>query len=225
MTLLALPCPSGVELWLVDLDQPGDPSPWLAPEELARAGRFHFEHDARRYRASHSALRQLLARRTGLAPQALCFDQGTYGKPRLAAAQPPHFNLSHSGGWALIGICASAPIGVDIEAARAMDDLLALAEHNFSPREFEALRGQPQDRQPQAFLRCWTRKEACLKALGSGLSVEPSVFEAGIAPEALSTTIGFGGGTCRMEVISLDLPQGLQGAVARIAEADRHLAL
>lgn len=225
MPLSALPCPSGIELWLVDLDQPGDTPPWLAPEELARAERFHFEHDARRYRASHAALRQLLARRTGLDPLALHFEQGAYGKPRLAAAQAPHFNLSHSGGWALIGICASAPIGVDIEAPRAMDDLLALAEHHFSPREFEALRGVPQNRQPQSFLRCWTRKEACLKALGSGLSVEPSVFEAGIEPEALATAIGFGGSTCRMEVISLDLPQGLQGAVARIAEADRHLAL
>lgn len=225
MSLYPLPGPSGTELWLVDLDQTGVPSPWLAPAELARAERFHFEHDARRYRASHAALRQLLARRTGLDPLALHFEQGTYGKPRLATAQAPHFNLSHSGGWALIGICASAPIGVDIEAPRAMDDLLALAERNFSPRELEALRGLPENRQPQAFLRCWTRKEACLKALGSGLSVEPSVFEAGIAPEALSTTIGFGGGVCRMEVLSLDLPQGLQGAVARVAEADRHLAL
>lgn len=221
---------AGVDLWLVDLDDATSATQAPALEcldaaELARAGRFHFEHDARRYRASHRALRQLLAQRTGQHPGELQMAHGRYGKPRLAGRDSPHFNLSHSGRWALIGLCDTAPIGVDIEVPRPMDDLMALAERNFSPTEYGALQCLPPHQRQLAFLQCWTRKEACLKALGSGLSVEPSGFEAGVTGTPLCTAISHDAGVCHMAVHSLGLPQGLAAAVARLAEADRHQAL
>ncbi len=233
MTATPLPSPEtpGIALWLVPLDggspDPADPdrTALLSEAEKAKAGRFHFERDARRYRVSHTALRTLLAQATGMAPQALTFVEGPYGKPRLAGTGQPHFNMSHSADWALIGICADAPIGVDIEVPRAMSDLEALAERNFTPAEFSALRAVEPALRLQAFLRCWTRKEACLKALGSGLSIEPGVFEAGIEATPRFTAIGVGPQACGMAVHSLALPFLGLAACARLADTDHHLAM
>lgn len=233
MTATPLPSPEtpGIDLWLVQLDggtpDPGDPdqTALLSEAEKAKADRFHFERDARRYRASHTALRTLLARATDASPQALTFVEGPHGKPRLAGAGQPHFNMSHSAGWALIGICGDAPIGVDIEVPRDMSDLEALAERNFTRAEFLALRAVDPAHRLQAFLRCWTRKEACLKALGSGLSIEPGVFEAGIEAAPRSTSIGVGAQACGMAVRSLALPFHGLAACARLADADHHLAM
>lgn len=233
MNATPLPSPetTGIAFWLVDLDAPssapGDPdqTALLSDAEQAKANRFHFPHDARRYRASHTALRQLLARATGQSAQGLMFLEGPFGKPRLSGANQPHFNMSHSAGWALIGICADAPIGVDIEVPREMNDLESLAQRNFNPTEFEAMCRVLPEQQLQAFLRCWTRKEACLKALGSGLSIEPAVFEAGIEAAPRSTAIAVDGRACRMTVVSLALPLHGLAACARVADTDHHLAM
>lgn len=232
MIAQALPSPEtpGIRFWLVDLDAPpppGDPdqTALLSEPEKARANRFHFERDARRYRASHTALRQVLAEATGLPAQELAFVEGPFGKPRLAGAGQPHFNMSHSANRALIGLCADAPIGVDIEIPRDMSDLESLAQRNFTPTEFAALLAVDPTQRLQAFLRCWTRKEACLKALGSGLSIEPGVFEAGIETTPRSTTIDVQAQACRMVVNSLALPFHGLAACARLADTDHHLAM
>lgn len=230
-TPLFPPDTSGIAFWLVDLDAPSsnpedpDQTALLNDVEKAKANRFHFAHDARRYRASHTALRQLLAQATGQPAQGLTFVEGPFGKPRLLGPDQPHFNMSHSAGWALIGICAEVPIGVDIEIPRDMDDLDALAERNFTPAEFAAMQGIAPPQRLHAFLRCWTRKEACLKAVGSGLSIEPDVFEAGIEAGLRSTAIGVEGQACRMTVVSLALPFRGLAACARIADTDHHLAM
>ncbi len=230
-THLTSPEAIGITLWLVDLSlpssDPGDPDQMalLSATERAKAGRFHFERDARRYRASHTALRQLLAQVTGQPARVLSFVEGPFGKPRLRGEGQPHFNMSHSGDWALIGLCADAPIGVDIEVPRAMSDLESLAQRNFSPAEFLALCAVDPDQRLEAFLRCWTRKEACLKALGSGLSIEPGVFEAGIETEPRFTAIDVQGQACAMAVHSLALPFPGQAACARLADTDHRLAM
>lgn len=233
MTATPLPSPDtpGIALWLAALDapssDPGDPDQTasLSEVEKAKANRFHFERDARRYRASHTALRQLLAQATGQRAQEVAWVEGPFGKPRLPGAGQPHFNMSHSGEWALIGICADAPIGVDIEVPRDMNDLEALAQRNFSAAEFNALRTVDPAQRLQAFLRCWTRKEACLKALGSGLSIEPAVFEAGIEAAPRFTTIEVGHRACGMEVHSLALPFHGLAACARLVDTDHDLAM
>jgi 4'-phosphopantetheinyl transferase len=75
---------AGVQLWLVDLDQPADVSV-LSPDEAERAGRFKFERDAARYRHCRAALRRLLSARLGPGATALVFDVGAHGKPRCGS--------------------------------------------------------------------------------------------------------------------------------------------
>jgi 4'-phosphopantetheinyl transferase len=220
----------GIELWRVDLlaeeaehgaAAPGD---WLDTAEHERAARFHFERDAHRHRASHTALRHLLSQRTGVAPQALRFATGSHDKPRLDLPGAPPFNMSHSGRWALIGIGGPAPIGVDIEVPRDMGDLMALAERNFTDTECRELNAVPEAARLRAFLRCWTRKEACLKAVGSGLSIEPGLFEAGTTPERRTTTLPVSGQACEVTVLSVDVDREALAAVAWIEPGSRHLA-
>lgn len=220
----------GIELWLVDLlaeaAERGAPAPGdgLDGAERARAARFHFERDAHRYRASHTALRHLLAQRTGVAPAALRFAAGSHDKPRLDLPGAPAFNMSHSGRWALIGIGGTLPLGVDIEVPREMDDLMALAERNFTRTECGELQAVPAAGRLRAFLRCWTRKEAVLKAVGSGLSIEPGLFEAGTTPERRTTTLPVSGQACAVTVLSVDVDSEALAAVAWVEAGSRHLA-
>lgn len=159
-----------VRLWLVDLDAALIEDTPLESERQ-RAARFLRLHDGRRYLASHAALRQLLGTREH-------WVVGANGKPALASP-PPHFNMSRRDRVAMIGISATHEIGVDVEPLQAMADANDLAQLHFTPRERDDVareRGAARDR---AFLRCWTRKEACMKATGCGLLLPPSSFECG----------------------------------------------
>ncbi|RZL00044.1 MAG: 4'-phosphopantetheinyl transferase superfamily protein [Rubrivivax sp.] len=227
--ITALPSPGGsdISLCLVDLD--AHPDAWdasvLSADERARAARFRFEVHARRYQASHVALRQILGQATGSNPASLRFTEGLHGKPRLAQAGAPQFNMSHSAGWALVGWCPSHPLGVDIEIVTPMDDADLLAQRHFSATEYAAFGRTPPDHRLEAFFRCWTRKEACLKALGSGLSIEPCEFEAGMGQEDQRTFIAVAGQACHMRVGCIELSIPGQAAFARLDDADSPLAM
>lgn len=216
-----------VTLWLIDLDAEltwRDSSP-LSVSEQERAGRFRFELHARRYRASHVALRLILAQLKQCDPAAITFTEGSHGKPRLVSDSPLHFNMSHSAGWALLGVCPSRPIGVDLELMVPMDDAPLLAQKNFSAPEYAAFQNTPPDQRLQAFFRCWTRKEACLKALGSGLSIEPQTFEAGLLDSPLDTFIAVDGRSCHMSVAGINLPIPALAAVAALTDPNSPLAM
>jgi 4'-phosphopantetheinyl transferase len=185
---LAAALPAGVrgpfpQLWRLDLGTaPGDAS-CLSPDECARRDRFVFPQHQRRHAAAHVLLRHLLAAAVGASPAALVFKAGPHGKPSLA--EPAHaggFNLSHSDD---IGLLLWAPgggdWGVDIERLRPMPDAESLARQVFTPQERDAWQAGPAHGRSREFLRLWTRKEACLKAIGSGLSIAPDSFSVGLA--------------------------------------------
>lgn len=179
----AVPVP--VELGLVDLDELASRVDCRAmePADAARAARFRFDRDRRRYLAARWALRLALADAIDLPIDRLRLEADSRGKPFLA--DPPvalHFNLSHSGSTCLIALSPVAAVGVDVELPGVLDDIEALAEANFSPVERELWRGLPPQRHQPAFLTCWTRKEAALKAVGTGLLSEPSAITVGFEP-------------------------------------------
>jgi 4'-phosphopantetheinyl transferase len=142
----------------------------LAPEERARAARFVFERDRSRFVAARGLLRQILAAYVGTPPEALRFRYSARGKPALEVGEAGlEFNLAHSGGLALYAVAWRRPVGVDVERLREDIDVEGIAGRFFSPREAAALRAMPQAERLPAFFRCWTRKEALLKAWGEGL--------------------------------------------------------
>ena len=211
--------PLNVMLWRVDLDVNllASDLAMLSAAEQDRAARFRFVRDARRYGASHVALRQILAQALGLTdPARIAYEHNPHGKPQLAA-KGLHFNMSHSGDWALIGISTSHALGVDLEVCKSMPDAPDLARRHFTATEYSAYLASPLVQREAAFLRGWTRKEACLKALGSGLSIEPQGFEAGIHPDHQTTTIASPAGLCQIEVTSLAWPSHNDAAYAAVA--------
>ena len=170
------PPPSTVHIWYTRLD-PSAPAiaqmeAALAPDEWARLRRFHFARDARRYAVRRGVLRHLLGGYLSVTPADVAFAYGPQQKPVLAESQNQtglHFNLSDSGEVAVYAFAIGQEIGVDVEEHRNFPDAHQLAQRFFSPVEAEWLGNQPAEQTPTAFLRCWTCKEAVVKALGSGL--------------------------------------------------------
>jgi 4'-phosphopantetheinyl transferase len=155
----------------------------LGAEERARAERFHFARDRDRYVASHGMLRSVLGRYAGQPGPALRFAAGPHGKPALAlpAGSDLRFNLSHSGDLALLAVARGREVGVDVEqvAERAW---MEVARRFFSSREQSLLAELPDGARPEAFFRCWTRKEAYIKARGLGLHANLTAFDVSLAP-------------------------------------------
>lgn len=183
----------GLRIWLIPLERPEHETTalgeLLSETERQRAARFVFERDRRRYNVAHAALRQILSAITSQPPAAIVFEQTERGKPSLAGAHPAvQFNLAHSGKLAAVAVAAagagSHEIGVDIEQIRPLDDLLSLAEKNFSKTELAALLALPPEARPQAFFECWTRKEAFIKALGDGLYYPLDTFDVSLGEPA-----------------------------------------
>jgi 4'-phosphopantetheinyl transferase len=144
----------------------------LSSAEQARAKKFMFDRDRRLYTVAHAALRSILSRYLQAAPTSIEFIEGSNGKPKLRANLPGdlRFNLSHSGERAMIAAAFGREIGVDIERVKEGFGFDEVAEHFFTAGEVAALRALPSHLQRQAFYKCWTSKEAFLKAKGTGLS-------------------------------------------------------
>jgi 4'-phosphopantetheinyl transferase len=152
----------------------------LSGDERDRARRFHFERDSRRFVRARAALRQILGGYLEMDPADLSFRYGTHGKPALTgnAAGALSFNVSHSDELALIAVARpGVELGVDVEAIRSMPDADDIACRNFAPAEVARLSVLPAQMREAAFFRCWTRKEAYLKALGDGLARPLDSFE------------------------------------------------
>jgi len=156
----------------------------LSADERARADRFCFQRDRMQFIVARGLLRNILGRYLGLAPDQLCFANTLHEKPALpetAGALALRFNVSHSHCAALIAVTHDREIGVDIERIRVVAADIEIARRYFSPGELAVLEALPQDLRTEAFFRCWTRKEAYIKARGGGLSIPLDQFDVSLA--------------------------------------------
>ena len=142
----------------------------VSPERRRTAGRFRFPLGRQLSVAVELLLRKALRERGhDLAPDALAFSIGEQGKPRLAALPEIHFNLSHSGTFALCAV-SDSEIGCDVEEIRPAQ--MTLAQRFFARSEYEDILAQPEGAARDIrFMRYWTLKESFIKALGLGLSL------------------------------------------------------
>lgn len=185
-----------VQLWRIDLDSiANDEVRWkvvLSADEAARAARYRFARDRQRYVATRAWLRMILGNYLRMEPKDLRFVYSKKEKPSLGDALAGSgilFNVSHSGGMALLAFTREREIGVDIEKIKHDFELEAIARRFFSAREQEDLFALPVEERVAAFFRCWTRKEAYIKATGDGLSLPLSQFDVSIAPGVRSALL------------------------------------
>jgi len=185
-----LDLPSGdIHVWRGALDQPQSRvrrlAELLSDAERARAERYHFEKDKRRYIVSQGQLRAILGRYLDLRPEQVTFCQGHRGKPVLAqrfGVDELCFNMSHSHELALCAVTRGARIGIDVEYVRPVADADQIVERYFAEPEKRAFRSVPPGQRQTAFFNGWTRKEAYLKAIGEGLYHPLDGFAVSLAP-------------------------------------------
>lgn len=184
-----VPRPGEVHIWRWQLEQPragiDKLCDYLDDAELKRAERFHFCRDRERFIVAHGVLRVILGGYLGMPPAHLQFLYRPFGKPELdpqACLSPLSFNVSHSGGLALLAITAAARVGIDVENVRRDLACEEIAARFFSPCEIAMLDRLPSEMRAEAFFHGWTRKEAYVKARGDGLSYPLDRFTVSLDP-------------------------------------------
>ncbi len=179
--------PRTPQAWLIDLraapDEVQSLRGVLSPDERDREARFAFDDLRAPFVVAHAGLRLLLAERLDCAPSELVFRTGSYGKPHLVD-RALEFNLSHSGSWALLALGDRDALGVDIEVVDALRATPSMIRAIGSRRERSRLDQLGGDARVAAFFRLWSRKEAAVKALGTGMSQPLDAIEVPLGPIA-----------------------------------------
>lgn len=188
----------------------------LSADEAERAARFRFEVDKNRFIVAHGALRKILGRYLNCDPAELTFSINQYGKPALVNSAL-EFNLSHSGDFVLIAVTQGRKIGVDVERIRQGISSHVIAQQYFSKAEVAELQALPIEQRESAFFKCWTRKEAYIKAQGLGLALPLESFDVSLTPNQpaiLRATRPDSQESARWALRSLDVDPNYAGAVA-----------
>jgi len=216
---------ASVQIWRLHLDPPPKALEQLhgllSADEQRRAERLRPPVHRARFVTARGLVRSILAAHLGgTPPEALVFRYGEQGKPALAEPETGHtlgFSLSHSRDQALLAVGWHRTLGIDIEAIRPETEVDAIAGRFFSPSEVAALRSLPSPNARQAaFFRCWTRKEAYLKALGSGVFRGLDSFDVSLGPEQPPSLVADRqdpAAPSRWSMLALPAPAGFEAAL------------
>jgi 4'-phosphopantetheinyl transferase len=178
-----------IHVWRIRLAQPSETvkrlEQVLNTEEIKRADRYRTELLRIRFVIGRGSLRTILGRYVAEAPEQLAFRYGERGKPALAdrsSGLDIQFNTSNSNDIAVVAIALGRQLGVDVEQVRPIENFDRIVAHHFSAQERSGFSRLSEDQRLEAFFRCWTRKEAYLKATGEGLSRALDSFDVSLAP-------------------------------------------
>ncbi len=219
---MELPGTGEIDLWCWSLavatDRLAALEATLSHDERHRRDRFYFARDANRFVAARGQLRAILAGYLRLDADAVCFGYNECGKPYLKRhrAEPPIcFNLTHSDGLAALAVATDCEVGIDIERIRTTaEDMASLV---MTDAEQHRLRWIAPELRMDAFFRCWTRKEAVLKAIGDGLSLPPRSLEVSFAADECARLLHIGGDRLATHIWQVEdfIPApGYAGAIA-----------
>ena len=176
-----------IHIWTVRTTAPeaiaAEFEPVLAADEKDRAARFRFDRHRSSFMIARGTLRHLLGRYLDADPASLRFDYGSKGKPVLVSNADINFNVTHSGGLAAFAFTAGCELGIDLEDIRPLTGMESTANRFFCAEEAAEILSLPPGEREAAFFRCWTRKEAYIKATGDGLSAPLNEFRVTVSPD------------------------------------------
>lgn len=184
-----------VDVWRLELEQPAEVvahfEQLLSSDEVERAERFRVRADRRAYVLTRGVLRSLLARyldHSGVNAEKIPISVGPWGKPTLGFSRMSNharieFNVSHSNDLALLAFARDASVGADVERLRIDYEAHSRARRFFTELEFDAIESLPEAEQVHAFFRCWTRKEAFMKATGKGFHLGMDSFSVSVGDD------------------------------------------
>ncbi|MBW4459187.1 MAG: 4'-phosphopantetheinyl transferase superfamily protein [Nodosilinea sp. WJT8-NPBG4] len=200
LEILPTPFPSlgdsETHVWFLDLielqQQASELSALLSPDEQERAAQFKFDRDRLEYTITRGVLRLLLGAYLQSEPQAFQFTYNLWGKPSLSTTCL-HFNVAHSHNFSMLAFNLTCSLGVDIEWIHPNFSIQNLTQLVLTDTEIQVMSGLPSSYQPLAFFQAWTRKEAYIKALGRGLSIQLNTLEVGFDLKAVTLVTGLVG--------------------------------
>ena len=173
-----------VQFYHVDLTPRGGSADkalsWLDEDEHERWQRYVFDRSRRQFALCRSSVRSILCRQLDCRNDQLTFGFAEHGKPFALVAGAPvpiSFNVSHSGRHGLVGITSKGRLGVDVEERIPPNDIDGISEFVFGPYEQSDIARATGNDKSHLFFTIWTLKEALIKALGTGFSLNPSRFE------------------------------------------------
>lgn len=155
----------------------------LSADERERAKSFRFFKDQNQFTISRYILRRLLSRYLRQTPESIEFIYGLSGKPAVSSEKHLHFNVSHSGDYALYAVTSFYEVGIDLEYIDKSLELEDMALHIFSPADFVQWKTLKLEDQVNSFFTNWVCKEAFLKASGKGWLEENKVLSLKIKVE------------------------------------------
>lgn len=178
-----------VQVWRLSLDEESasdkDDLKLLSQEETERASRLRVGQIRQQFLVGRNWVRRLLGHAMGISPTAVPITVGAYGKPELPADDESriHFNVAHSRNTVLVALSRLGPVGIDLEYLDRATDVMEVARHSLTDEEISILSAiDDAQSRVHAFFRCWTRKEAVVKADGRGLSLPLTSFEVPLVP-------------------------------------------
>ncbi len=148
----------------------------VTPERQYKINRLYFENDKKLSLYSELLIRQIVCHNYNLKNDKVNFEYNKFGKPHLLNIPNFHFNISHTQ-CALIVATHSSSIGIDIEELSSIDsnieaDLVkrffCIDERNYIFKSSASM--------DKRFWEVWTKKEAYLKFLGTGLNIPLNSF-------------------------------------------------
>ena len=213
-----------IDVWRCPLDRPTEPfetlTRCLSEPERQRAKQFRFDDKRSQFVITRARLRHCLAIATGTGASQLEIAADDSGKPFLVEnghLSEIQFNVSHSQSLALIAVTRGQAIGIDVESLEKNVQHLRLAEHYFSDQEKKSLAALANGQVAASFFACWTRKEAVLKAIGTGIAYGLDSFDVATTPETrhCQTELQAEDGSIdRWWIETLPCGQGFAGALA-----------
>jgi 4'-phosphopantetheinyl transferase len=162
----------------------------LSNEEKSRAVRLELDEHRRRFINRRGALRSILARYLEMQPHEIEFRANRSGKAWLQSRGTGlSFSASHSHELAIVAVASKGRLGADIEWVRKLPDRDDLARRFFTVKEQNEIESQTAEERTQSFFRCWTRKEAFVKALGMGLHYPLDWLDVPVGPLVDDATV------------------------------------
>lgn len=159
---------------------------YLDCQERLRSEAFRFASDRSKYIMAHGLLRSLLARYLRRTPNEVEFSHNNFGRPQLRMRLgdlPVRFSITHTMDLISCALTVGRDVGVDAEKIAPLDELSSFSKLVLSPEELAVFFATSLDERQSLVYRLWTLKEAYLKALGIGLSMDPSCISFLINPD------------------------------------------
>lgn len=148
---------------------------YIEKNEKLRAEKLRIKEDRETFLVCHALLRRILAKKLNTCPAGINFTTDINMKPGLPG-NPLFFNISHTREAFAFAVTEHSEVGIDLEKADRNFDFKPLIRRFFSSRECEFILESPEESRDRFFF-LWTRKEALLKAAGTGITENLSQSE------------------------------------------------